>query len=488
LDHSFEVDLNVVKERAVRGIAILIGRGFFLNAVAQVSLFFLLAFLSPEEIGLFWIVSAVVGFLIFFSDVGLAAALIQKREKPTVTELRTTFLVQQALVITLLFALFLASPLIGDFYNLSNEGRLLLFALGAGLFLSSLKSIPSVLLERSLRFGRFVLPELLESLVYSISVVYFAWQGFGVRSFAYAVLLRGIVGVVSIYVLQPWMPGLAFSKEALRGLLRFGIPYQANNLLSLIKDRGVTLALGAVVGNRGVGFFGTAERVSQMPLRFFLDPTTKVSFPAFSRMQEHREQLSKSVTRAVMFITFLVYPVVVGILVTAPVIFEVIPNRFKEWEPVLVPLFFLSVNVLFAAPTTLLTSMLMAIGKIKVVSKLVVMWTVLTLIFVPGLGHFFGINGAAAGNAIVSSTSVIAIYIARKLVPFSIYEGIIKVLLTTAVMGVVVYALRVVLEPTLANLIVMIAAGGVTYTVSSYLIIGPSIVADARKIAKNFFG
>ena len=57
----------------------------------------------------------------------------------------------------------------------------------------------------------------------------------------------------------------------------------------------------------------------------------------------------------------------------------------------------MAINVFFAAATTLLTNLLAAIGKIKVVTKLMIMWTVLTAIFVPLLGSKFGVNGAAAG-------------------------------------------------------------------------------------------
>jgi O-antigen/teichoic acid export membrane protein len=485
LDHSFEVSLEEVKSRAVRGVVAIMGRGFFIQFVAQISQFFLLAFLSVEQMGIFWIVSAAVGFLVFFSDVGLAAALIQKKEKPSEADLKTTFTVQQFLIVTLLIVLYILTPYFRNVYNLSQDGVYLLYALGISLFLSSLKSIPSVLLERKLEFGKFVIPDLLESLVYSLVVVYLAWKGMGIMSFTYAVILRGVVGVVTIYILQPWRPGFGFSKKALSGLFRFGVPYQINQLIAVVKDRGVTLALGAVIGTQGVGYLGTAERASQIPLRQFLDPITKVTFPAFSRMQEHKDELAQSVTRSLMVITLFVFPTAVGIMLTAPLIIRVIPN-YAKWEPSLLPLSLMTINVLFAAVTTQLTNMLMAIGKIKTVSKLIGMWAVLTVILVPGLGILYGVNGAALGYAIVSSTSIIAIAVAKKYVNFSLTQSVLKTGIATLVMGAVVLLARQLAPPTTLALGIVIAIGGVSYISSAYLLIGNSLITDAKKFSKAF--
>jgi len=485
LDHSFEVSLEEVKSRAVRGVVAIMGRGFFIQFVAQISQFFLLAFLSVEQMGVFWIISAAVGFLVFFSDIGLAAALIQKKEKPTDSDLKTTFTVQQILVISLLIILYLLTPYLKSVYGLSQEGVYLLYALGVSLFLSSLKSIPSVLLERKLEFSKFIIPDLLESLVYSLVVVFLAWKGFGIMSFTYAVILRGIVGVVTIYLLQPWKPGFAFSRPALSGLFKFGVPYQINQLIAVVKDRGVTLALGTVVGTQGIGYLGTAERASQIPLRQFLDPVTKVTFPAFARMQEHKDELAASVTRSLMVITLLVFPVAIGIWLTAPLVIRVIPS-YAKWEPSLVPLSFMTINVLFAAVTTQLTNMLMAIGKIKIVSKLIAMWAILTVILVPGLGYIYGINGAALGYALVSSTSLIAIAIAKTHVNFSLTRSVVKTGIASIVMGAIVLFARQIAPPTALALLSVVAIGGISYFATAYALIGNSLIIDAKKFAKSF--
>lgn len=486
LDEAIELNLDTVKRRAVKGVAILTGRGFFINAVTTISQLLLLAFLEPQEIGVFYIVSAAVYFLMYFSDIGLAAALIQKKDKLTQLELKTTFAIQQSLVLLLMVVLFFASPWLSNFYNLTQEGRLLLYALGFSLFLASLKSIPSVLLERRLEFGKFVLPEILENLVYNVSLVTFAWMGLGLRSFTYAVLIRGVVGLVTIYILQPWMPGIAFSKKAIKDLLSFGVPYQINTLISVIKDQGITLLLGGILSQAAIGFLGTAMRLIQIPLRLFMDNVTKVSFPAFSRMQNNKQELARVTTRSIMFITFLVYPALIGFLLLIPDLMAVLP-RYQKWAPAVPLMWLLSINVFFAAFATQITNMLTAIGKIKITIKITLMYTILTITLVPFLALAKGALGASAGYALVGVSSMIAIWIGKKHVNFSFLKGTAP-FLPAGAMGVYLFVLRSFLASGWTSLLVMITSGGAVYLVLAYLIIGPTLMYDAKKIIKSAIG
>ena len=487
LDSAIEVSLETVKKRAVRGVAILTGRGFLLNGVAQVSQLFLLAFLSPSELGTFWIVSAAVAFLIYFSDIGLAAALIQKKEKPSESDLATTFTIQQSLVLVLLLVLYFISPYLVRVYGLTDEGRMLIYALGISLFLSSLKSIPSVLLERKLMFGKFVLPEILENLFYNLTVVYLAWKGFGITSFTYAVIVRGIVGVVAIYILQPWKPEIAFNKNAVKSLLKFGVPYQVNTLVSVVKDQGITLILGGILGQAAIGYLGSAMRLSQIPLRLFMDNVTKVSFPAFSRLQGQKKELAKSVTMSVQFICFLVFPSLIGFIMIVPNLMVILP-KYQKWEPALLPLYIVSINVIFAAVATQLTNMLTAIGKIGVVIKLTIMYTALTIILVPYLASKYDFTGAAWGYAMVGMSSIVAIWVAKRQVNFSLLDSFVKPLLAALIMGGIIYWVRGVVEPTSINTAGMVILGGMVYSFGSIMIIGPSILRDGKKIIYNFLG
>lgn len=484
LDPTSEISLETVKERSVKGVVVLTGRTFLLQIIGLVAQLFLFAYLGRYEFGVFAIVSAIINFLVYFSDIGLAAALIQKKDKPTDTDLKTTFLVQQVLVFSLIAIVFLLSPLITKHYSLSLDGRYLLYALSISLLFSSLKSIPSVLLERKLEFVKLVFPQILEQVVYNVILVFFAMKGFGLKSFSFAVIARGVVGLITIYILQPWIPGFAFSRKTLSGLFRFGIPYQVNTFLATFKDDGMTLILGGILGPIGVGVLSFAQKIARLPLTFFMDTVTRVTFPAFSRMQDSKSDLERSVTRSIFFICLLVFPSLVGITVLSPILVRVIP-RYNQWIPALVPIVFISINFIFAAATTQLTNLLNAIGKIKITFYLMIMWTTLTWLFIPILASKFGVIGASIGYSLVGASSVIAIIVAKKYVNFSLTDSMIKPAIGAFVMGAILIIAKRFLPVSINSMVLLTLVGVIIYGASMLSMMGLSLVIDIKRSLKT---
>ncbi len=196
-----DFDLQIIATKSVRGIFALISRSFLVQIMTIVSNFILTIYLEPSMFGIFFVVSAINVFLAYFQDIGLAALIIQKREDPTLDELRTTFTIQQILVFSIVIPVFIFSPFLGKFFHLNQEGLYVLYAYLISFILSSLKTIPTVLLERRLEFQKLVIPQIAEGLVYSLALIIFAVMGYGVNTFTIAILLRSIVGLPIVYVI-----------------------------------------------------------------------------------------------------------------------------------------------------------------------------------------------------------------------------------------------------------------------------------------------
>lgn len=90
-------ELAQIKQKSVVGALSYIGRTGILQAIGLAASLLLSAFFSPEDFGVYGLVTQIIGLLVFFSDIGLAAALVQKKSKPSLTEYRTAFTVQQLL-------------------------------------------------------------------------------------------------------------------------------------------------------------------------------------------------------------------------------------------------------------------------------------------------------------------------------------------------------------------------------------------------------
>lgn len=463
-----ELDLQQIKKRSVAGAIAFTGRTFLLQIIALVAVFLLTLFLSPEEYGIFFVVEATVSFLIYFSDVGLGAALIQKKEKLTRTDLTTTFTLQQGLALFLVIIALIFSDRVAAFYNYGPDAALLFKALIISFFLSSLKTIPSILLERELEFNKLVLPQILENLVFYGTAVYFAWSGKGVSSYTYAVLARAIVGLVSLYILKPWMPGISFDKKVAGRLMSFGAPFQLNSILSLVKDKLLVVFLGKVLTGAEVGYIGWAEKWSLTPIRFFADPVLKVTFPAYSRLQDNKDELKKAIEKSIFFVSFLVFPAVFGLIAIAPHLISQIP-QYSKWQPALIALTLYSFNTLFSSISITLTNTLNATGKVGTTLKLMVMWTTLTWILTPLLVKFYGFNGVALASALTASSSLVAFWLVRRIVRISLMPHLTPPLINSLIMFSFIWIIANRFATSLLNTLFIAIFGAIIYLFISIL-------------------
>ena len=100
----------VLKQRSVTGAIAFVLRTFAIQIIGILASIALSVLFSAEEFGIYYVVTALIGLFTFFSDVGLAAALVQKKDTPTVTELRTIFTVQFGLALGIFLMVVALTP------------------------------------------------------------------------------------------------------------------------------------------------------------------------------------------------------------------------------------------------------------------------------------------------------------------------------------------------------------------------------------------
>lgn len=482
-----ELDITTVTKRSIHGIFALVSRTFTIQIISFVTSFLLTIFLSPSVFGVFFIVSSVTAFLSYFSDVGLAAALIQKKEELREEDLRTTFTIQQALVLSISIIGLVLSNQIGLFYHLNQGGIFLFRAFIIAFFLSSLKTIPSIVLERNLRFDKLVIPQIVETIAFNLVVLICAVKGLGVTSFTFAVLARGITGLIAIYLIAPWRIRFGFSKETAKKLLSFGVPFQTNSMLAFIKDDLLIIYLGKVLPLAQVGFIGFAQKWAFTPLRLIMDNIIRITFPSFSRIQHDRDALTKAIEKSLFVTSFLIFPSLIGLVVLSPYFVHLIP-KYEKWEPALLSLAFFAINAGLSSISTPLTNALNAIGKIKITLYLMISWTIMTWILTPLAIVFFGFNGVAAISALIATSVIAVVYLAQKYVSFNVFASIKNQLLSSALMGVILYFSSQAFIKNIPSIIIMIFAGGMLYFLMMFVLAKNEILADLKLIRQNLKG
>lgn len=470
-----------IKSRSVGAVVALISRTFIVQVISFFATLVLTYYLEPEVYGVFYLVSSVVNFLSYFSDVGLAAALIQKHEEVTKEDLATTFTVQQILVFTAVLLLYLLGPTFKSQYQLSNQAMNLLYAMGISFVLSSLKTVPSIMLERKIQFAKLVLPQILENIVFNITAVVLAWQGYGISSFTFAVLARGVVGLLAVYYVYPWKPVIGVYRQSLKSLLKFGVPYQLNTFLAVLKDDGVTILLTKIIGTQGLGYIGWASKWSGLPLRIIMDNLTKVSFPTFARLQNDKERLAKAVETSLKYLCLATFPTLILMAFLANPLAMAIP-RYQKWLPAIIPLYFYLYNSAWASISSSLTNLLNAVGKIKSTFKLMLMWTGLTWAVTPLLAVKYGYLGVAYATGIIATSSIFTVILAKKEISFSIVK-ILKTPLTASLLMSVFLMLSIHKQSAVSLSLIFGAISITVYILSVVGLEGKKFITDTT----NFF-
>jgi len=476
------IPLKEIKNRVVKSFMSLTARQIALRVISFISLNVILAKVLPvETLGIFNIATAVITFFAFFSDIGLAASLIQKKEAVTDADIKTVFTIQQLIITTLSLVIILSAPFIGDFYALNEDGVWLVRVLGVAFFLSSLKVVPAVLLERELKFQPLVVVEIVETLTFNTLLVLAVFQGLGLWSFSIAALFRGVIGTVLIYILAPAKVGFRIEKAAALKLLSFGIPFQLNSILALLKDRLVPLVIARMVGPVGIGYITWSQALAFLPLEV-MNIIIRITFPAFSRMQDDKQSLSKAIEKSLFATSLLVYPVLFGLAAILPslVLYVVSP----KWQPAVSSFYLFAFSTFWAVISTTFTNVLNAVGCIRVTLKLMVFWTVLTWVLTPILVIFYGFTGVALASFLISFTSVITVVLIKRFIKVRVLEAIYLPTLSSMIMGVSVYLFANNFVRGWEALIPTVALGVIIYSVLT-LLLGKERVYTELKSLRN---
>lgn len=475
------LDIKTVSKRSVHGVFALASRTFLLQSLNFVTFLIISIILSAGELGIYTAVVAIQRVVSFLTDFGLGAALVQKKGELKREDLKTTFTLQSVitLAIFLIFLIFLEQ--IKSFFNLTDAGGRLLLVLVFTIFLSSFKTIPSILLERKINFGRLVIPQIGESIIFNIVLIILVLNRFGIDSYTFAFLISSIIGIPLYYYVSPWKLGLGIHRASLKDL-KFGIQFQAKNILATIKDDFLTVILIKFLPFNQIGYIGFAQKIAFFLYRYIVDSVTKVTFSSYSRLQENKKLLKLAIEKSLFFTAVIIFPLLSGLMVISSHLIKYFPGWGNKWEPAVLSLIFFCLNALVSSVSGVLVNVLDATGRVRTTLKLMVIWTILTWILTPLAIYFWGFSGVAIASFIVTLTVFITIYLVKQVIDFELIKSIYKPASATTIMAVVTYTMSVFFVNNLATLIFVIILAGAIYTFSIYLLAGKEIKEDAKKI------
>lgn len=481
-----EEDIQRIKSRSFLSAGTLVAQTSY-AAILGFAAFFILTIKSGIHLlGIYNTVLAMMSFFNYFTNLGLAAALLQKKDMDE-TDVHTAFFIQMILTILVVVVGFFLTGYLFTFYtDAPATTEYLYWALLVSFFLLSLKTIPSVMLEKKIAIYKVVFASALENTVFYACVIIFSLAGWEIYSLVIAVLARSLVGVVVIYMLHPWSPRLIFSLASAKALLAYGIPFQGNSFLALIKDDLLIIYLGSAIGLKNLGYVIFGKKYAEISIRVVMDSINRVAFPLFARFQKEKDMLSKSVEKVLFYESFFIFPILVGAVFIFDSLLKIVPGYFDKWAVALFSFYFFSASAFLVSLSTPFINLFNAIGKLKTSLAFMALWTVLLwgLVFI-GL-RIAGYNGVSIAFFLMSLTFIFVVYAAKKYVHFSLIRAVRAPLLASLAMAVYLAVARFVsldyLHNTFLHVVVSLIGAAVLYAGVIFAIKGKRLYDELKTL------
>lgn len=290
--------------------------------------------LTPFDFGVIAMQGVFFAISNAFIDCGLEGALIQKKEC-TREDANSAFIFSVTISVALYLLLFFGAPLIQDFYQTPNLGKVLRVS-ALVLMINAAGIVPRSLLQRQLRFKELAIASTTIYFFAGAVAVYMAYHGYAYWALVGQTLLAAVLINIAYYVYTRWHPTFKFSIESFRQLITFGLPMLLTALVHALYNNIYSLVIGKRYDAHQLGLYNRAENYSGYVSLNLSDMSMRAMYPILSRVQDDLEQLKVAALRILHTSAFIVVPVNVFLLVKAEDIIRILlTEKWLEMAPLM---------------------------------------------------------------------------------------------------------------------------------------------------------
>jgi len=474
-----------LRRRLVEGVFWLTAVKVFSQVISWIITIYVIRILSPDDYGLMAMAGVYFSFILLFNEVGLGAAIVQKKDLNQEDRSNIAWAVLSLNLV--LYALsFVAAPLVAAFYN---EPRVteVIRAISIIFVVRGFGMVPSSMMAREMIFSRPSLAELIANISAALATLWLAMEGFGVWSLVYGMILSEIVRNILYFLFYPWKPEFSFSFSNVKDLLHFGSKVAVARLVWYLYANMDLLIAGKILGKTQLGYYAIAVQFAFMPLDKMGSTISQVSFPAFSKVQDDPALLRRYFLKMVNLIAFASFPACWGIFLVAE---SVVPLLLSaKWLPAILPMQILSVVTAFRAIHLVNSPLEMAVGRPEItIRNFAIIVSVMAVSLL--IGSSYGLDGLAYSWLVCPVVSLFTTSITLKLIGLSL-AAYFKVL-RHPFFGTGFMVLAVLLAQKLVLIdhgLMAQAAGSAALGVASYflyyLLFNREMFAEARRMLKR---
>jgi teichuronic acid exporter len=419
--------------------------------------------LTPEDYGIVAMATVIHGFVTILSEFGVGVTVVTLRGLSPLQIAQFNTLA--ALLGTAGFAAMAAfAPAIAVFFGRTALVPVIV-AMGTTFLVSGLRTLPSALLQRDLRFGLLGALEAIQAIVGASVTLTAAWAGWGYWAIVAGALAASVSWTSMLVAVRP--SSFAWPRRHVLGdALTFTRHQVTGSVAWYCYSNADFVVAGRMLGAHDLGLYTMAWTLARVVPERIANIVIRLTPAYFAAVSDNRASLRPWVCGVAEGIALICFPLLVGLSITADDALRVVVG--PQWIAAVLPLRLLALYGAFDVVTQPLTRALVAIGDAQFTARMgVSLAAIMPIGFVIGAGY--GPAGlAVAWLLIAPAVRLLALARARRLIGLTVVEygrAVWPAFSATAIMAAVAVVTKMFFasEPPIVRLIATVLAGCAAY-------------------------
>lgn len=364
---------------------------FFSQFFVFVKLTILARVLTPEDFGLFALITTIINSLEALTETGFNYAAIYfkdsfKRIAPTLFFVNTA----RGFILSVVLIIF-AEP-ISVFFN--NKDLVQVFLIASIIpILKGLENPYTILFQKDQNFKKEFIFRVTPVIFASLFSIYFGLLFKSISGLVYGLLAGVIIELLISYLL---IKGSVFKKpdfKILKKLFSYGKWLSIGGIFNFLNSQVDSLFIGKVFGSYALGLYDVAFKLATLVTTEINDTISKVLFPHFASIQNDKNRIKRNYISVVIALAI---PATVSVIIFSLIPVFIINLLFgSQWLDAAPLLSILAFYGFLRSITGPAGPLLLASGKPRILTVMSVLnLTLISLTIIP-LSNLFGVMGVA---------------------------------------------------------------------------------------------
>jgi teichuronic acid exporter len=350
--------------------------------------------LFPNQFGLVGMATVFTGFVQVLNDLGIGAALVQRKNDDLRKEHYYTAFWTGVFWSVILFVVMslLIAPAAAIFYK-EPLLKIIIPVLSIGILVSPVNLVHKAQLSKQMNFKKLAFIDNTSNIAAGIIALIMALNGAGIWALVFNSVATVFFAMPLFFNATGWKPAFIIEKQAFKEVFGFGAYATGSNVLNYLYNNLDYLLIGKLLGASSLGIYTLAFVLTDTFRSRLMSVINSVMYPLYGKRQADFESLKKYYLKVVLFNCLCIFPIMIFFVVEGNTfILQVFGTK---WQQTVGPLQILSVSVMFHILVSGNTALLRGIGRPGLEMK---QQLLKAAIFLPTLAlgiYYYGLAGAA---------------------------------------------------------------------------------------------